>query len=287
LIGLGLAFLFGLICWVLGPSFDGESSYIGNELLKLGGSRWFFGGTGLVAISLFYIFTNRKQSCFFQLAFVGSLVALLLIANRASYLAVSVWIILVPLFLPSTFMIKFLTSLFGLGLIISVSFYSPLFDRFRGIWTVGSGLERINLWRIAWDLSQSNPILGVGPGQFSTLVQGLDASISEPLDVHNSFLEVLCETGWPGFLLFICFWAGLAIAAALSIVRHKPILEESNRWKKLIKYLDQSWEERATFGFILVYFVVGFFGSRHNLPFSYILAGIGYSKIISMGRAKP
>jgi O-antigen ligase len=124
----------------------------------------------------------------------------------------------------------------------------------------------------------------VGPGQFSTLVQELDSSIDEPLDVHNTWLEVLCEIGWPGAILFSFFWSGLVLLSLLTIGKPSSDFVNPNTWNRIRVRLDETWEQRATLSFFLIYFVVGLFGSRHNLPLAYMLAGVGFSKIASVKR---
>jgi len=282
--GLGYAILGASLFWLLGPSLDGVLSNMGNQLLLISGWKGFLAGTTVIAIVLTLVFLKKWQSVFFLMVFVAGLVAVVLIANRASGLAIAFWLLSLPIVFPAPVKIKALVALLGIGLVSGMSFYTPLVDRFRGIWTSGSGLERFNLWRMAWDLVQSNPILGVGPGQFSTLVQELDSSIDEPLDVHNTWLEVLCEIGWPGAILFSFFWSGLVLLSLLTIGKPSSDFVNPNTWNRIRVRLDETWEQRATLSFFLIYFVVGLFGSRHNLPLAYMLAGVGFSKIASVKR---
>lgn len=66
------------------------------------------------------------------------------------------------------------------------------------------------LYSLAWKAFDSNPILGVGVGNFTIVT---DASTS----VHNSYLKILCEQGILGFVLFLipmltCFITSVRIA---------------------------------------------------------------------------
>lgn len=72
---------------------------------------------------------------------------------------------------------------------------------------VSSG--RTNLWRWAIELFHHNPWLGIGWGDYRTTVVG-NATLRDELDVHNIFLQLLCENGLVGLclfaLVFVSFW---------------------------------------------------------------------------------
>lgn len=61
---------------------------------------------------------------------------------------------------------------------------------------------RVGLWLIAIDLFKNNPIFGIGWGNYSFHVP-TDIQIAFDIhNAHNCFLQVLCETGIIGFILF-------------------------------------------------------------------------------------
>lgn len=72
---------------------------------------------------------------------------------------------------------------------------------------VSSG--RTNLWSWAIELYHHNPWLGIGWGDYRTTVVG-NATLRDELDVHNIFLQLLCENGIVGLslfsLVFVSFW---------------------------------------------------------------------------------
>lgn len=82
-----------------------------------------------------------------------------------------------------------------------------------------TGNGRVDLWRIASQMSLDNPVLGVGVNNF--LAESIDYTlqpgpvessgpVSEgPLVVHNTYLQQLAETGAIGFFLL----AGVLVAA--------------------------------------------------------------------------
>jgi len=60
----------------------------------------------------------------------------------------------------------------------------------------GTGGHRIELWYQGWLMFISNPIFGVGKGNFANLSEGGYVA-------HNSFVHVAAELGLPGLFIFI------------------------------------------------------------------------------------
>ena len=59
---------------------------------------------------------------------------------------------------------------------------------------------RFVLWIYAWKLFKRFPFWGVGWRHFHLLAQ---TNIGENIQVHNVYLQILCETGMLGFVLYI------------------------------------------------------------------------------------
>ena len=108
---------------------------------------------------------------------------------------------------------------FVIAVIIAVGsfwFSTSSLDRIKDFDT---GTGRIDLWRVASQMSVDNPILGVGINNFRAEsvayalqpapVEGVGLVASSPLVAHNIYLQQLAETGAIGFLLL----AGFLIAA--------------------------------------------------------------------------
>lgn len=88
---------------------------------------------------------------------------------------------------------------------------------------VSSG--RILLWLKAMSLFQEKPLLGWGFGYFSHLVVIRNTA----MNVHNTYLQVLCETGIIGFILFI----GMLF---VNIIKSNKLLKKILRKNKKIPH---------------------------------------------------
>jgi O-antigen ligase len=78
-------------------------------------------------------------------------------------------------------------------------------------------LSRLVLWSIAYKFFESNPVLGVGPKNFISLVPHYATSEEmmgdDALDPHNSWIGVLAEQGLVGFFTYLVLtWALLKLA---------------------------------------------------------------------------
>jgi O-antigen ligase len=90
---------------------------------------------------------------------------------------------------------------------------APLPARER-ITTADGGAGRSDIWKLGLRMVRAHPVTGVGVGNFPTVsanyalqpgtLQRADLVFSSaPKVTHNTYLEVLSEMGFPGFLLFM------------------------------------------------------------------------------------
>jgi len=80
---------------------------------------------------------------------------------------------------------------------------------------------RLDKWRDAWLIVQQHPF-GVGPGNYEIVepVFQVNAKSTElSIHTHNDYLQLLVETGWPGFLLLTCGWLYLLVRGLFGIRR--------------------------------------------------------------------
>ncbi len=103
-----------------------------------------------------------------------------------------------------------------------------------------SGRERVLQWRIALDLFQERPALGLGYGTFKAHSLGrmseswytdLNKSAQKmlvPSYAHNEYLQVLAGTGVIGAALFLLLLGGVSTAAVRVSLRHSD-----HRWRRI------------------------------------------------------
>lgn len=152
---------------------------------------------------LFFCF---DKSVFSRTFFFFSLFCLLATLSRGGMLAGVVGLFAAFFMVNSRVKLYYLGAgtLLGFVVIGVYSFFSDtlsiLFEkRINGM---SSGGGRFEVWNNALTLFDSNPHLGFGIFTFRH-VSELNYDI--PKFAHNTYLEVLVETGWIGFLLFLIF----------------------------------------------------------------------------------
>ena len=91
---------------------------------------------------------------------------------------------------------------------------------------VNAGSERDDFWRIALNLSEKDPLLGVGGGgfQYSYLRERSEEGAESVRDAHSVELEILSELGIPGLIMFIT----AVCAAAVGVWRGRGPGESSS-----------------------------------------------------------
>jgi O-antigen ligase len=98
-----------------------------------------------------------------------------------------------------------------------------------------SSSGRSDLWAVAVREFETHPTTGVGAGNFVVVKQDyatesvnltrLDRVVDDDVVVHNTYLEILAELGWVGFLLFATVAVGSLVLGWLGIVRLTAALD--------------------------------------------------------------
>lgn len=122
-----------------------------------------------------------------------------------------------------------LASLIAIVVMLAGAFalYGPLINerlQQKGNIAAANVSSRKALWNAALQMAADHPVLGVGPGRYG--IESANYITDDPIDLvnpyaHNSYLEVLAETGLPGLLAFGAFLlAGLGLARR---ARHRAL----------------------------------------------------------------
>ena len=99
----------------------------------------------------------------------------------------------------------------------------------------GSALSRLHFWRIALKMAAANP-LGVGVRRYDDAYDDYDDSgglWGSHRSVHSSHLQVLAETGYAGFLLWLAAFAyaiGTGLRIRFAAARLEGLADEERRY---------------------------------------------------------
>lgn len=117
-----------------------------------------------------------------------------------------------------------------------------------------SAFGRVDAWYTGIHLFLSNPLFGVGAGNFTEY---------NDLTAHNSFVLVLAETGFIGYILWLAF-VGYSFWMMLAVVRYLPGPDEGTGQAG-------DWARERTMGFTLLLSLCGLFSAAFFLSRSYTI----------------
>ena len=176
----------------------------------------------LAAFALLQGVSERRLKWVIGLGVLLIATAILLSGTRAAYCGLAIVILVAP-FVGTRFAgYSVAAALVFLLVFGTVTFDSRLLDSLTGRMErsiqyydeqrEGSITERFDLWHAAWRISNDHPLLGIGYDQFAHRGREF-ASVRMGVSVHNEYLKLAAETGWPCTLL----WMGLIGSALLTV----------------------------------------------------------------------
>jgi O-antigen ligase len=128
----------------------------------------------------------------------------------------------------------------------------------------GSARQRFAVLQTAIRIIDDHPVLGIGLGSYGLANAQYSPELGE-LDTHNTYLNVLAETGAPGLVLFLAIVASVlreARDARRRAGRLLPVPAERVRWLQ--------------YG-LVGYLTAGLFGSYSALTFPYVFLALLWS----------
>lgn len=158
-----------------------------------------------------------------------------------------IWILLVSLPLLAA------TALFA----VQSGLWSRIRESVPGGKTFDSVKERLELWRLAWEITRDHPILGVGPGNYAELRRASTGGSAK--SAHSNYLSILAELGFVGLLLYLSL-----LAVAFYFVARTGQFP-GNPW--------QSQAARSLLAALVAYVGAGAFIARHDQALPYLLMG--------------
>ncbi len=117
-----------------------------------------------------------------------------------------------------------------------------------------SAFGRVDAWYAGMHMFLSHPLFGIGAGNFTDY---------NDLTAHNSFVLVLAETGFLGFMLWLAF-VGYAFWMMLTVLRHKPEAAMDPEQSK-------PWQDEQVLALTLLLSLCGLFAAAFFLSRSYMI----------------
>ena len=139
---------------------------------------------------------------------------------------------------------------------------------------------RFKLYAIAWNFFKNSPVLGIGWREFSKEVVNFYNQDSVLRDAHNVFLQLLCETGVIGFLIFISlFISAITQTVRLAVKSTKNMICLSDKTKTVLIF------SLCYQVFFLAYCITG--NPLYDLETVYVyIISVGFSSGIYFGHKK-
>ncbi|MCC6927907.1 MAG: O-antigen ligase family protein [Gemmatimonadaceae bacterium] len=126
-----------------------------------------------------------------------------------------------------------------------------------------SAEQRFEIWKVAWQVHEEWPIIGVGWGSypyahaFYSRRQAFKRIAGGARDAHNTYLTVLGETGYLGFFLWTAMIGAVVVPGIAAMRRVRSYSEEyANQLKMLLLAL-------------LCFGLAGMFGTFAHVTFTY------------------
>jgi O-antigen ligase len=182
----------------------------------------------IAALVFFLKETRKKLKILYLLCLVLCLTGLLLTKSRScliGFLLAALFVIWLYYKSWKKFLIFLGASTFFSGIVL---FLTGTYKRFLIMFNSGgTNFFRLDLWKRAWEFFQDSPFFGIGFGRFNDIynwdynidniyrLRGINGLISFYMDphylyntshAHNSYLQLLAETGILGLFLLMLFW---------------------------------------------------------------------------------
>jgi O-antigen ligase len=209
------------------PDVDTATS-VGGRLVGGVGDPNFLGIAIVPAIVLAAILRGARPLTRWALAVaIGVLVVgLLATQSRGGIVAAAVTCVAAVIFMVGqrTKVLLAAATVVTIGVVYLTANPAPL----ERVTRANEGSGRTELWDVAWKVGADYPIAGVGLNNFTVhsprytdevgVLRYADLIAERPHVVHNTYLEILVETGIVGLLLFMCA-VGVGLRATWSAAR--------------------------------------------------------------------
>jgi len=179
------------------------------ETVGLGANHMgaFFAQYAFIFLALFFIDKNKKRKLLFLSTALFSLYPIFYAYSRGAYLATTCVLLLYGWLKKRILLILLIILFVSWQTILPVS----VVDRINMTVDESGEMEnsaggRLDLWGLAFELFEENPLIGIGFDGYAMSMGGVETSrgkTKEHQDVHSIFMRILCEQGIVGFIIFI------------------------------------------------------------------------------------
>lgn len=182
--------------------------FYGNRMEGYFGNALHYGGYISIVLLL-----CLSLSLFYRIDFLlylPFLIAGLIISESRSYYIGSVVAVLVLAYFKSRRALASTLALIPVILIIGATVFPGFSERLSSIFKASSWQVRLDYWPVAWEIYKESPVFGVGYNEFSNRLKPLEEAgvIGNASHAHNLYLQELVEGGPVGLLLitFVMVW---------------------------------------------------------------------------------
>lgn len=204
----------------------------------------------MIGIPFAYALWHQEKKKPLQIFYLGSFIFNILCCVLSFARSTWVAVLIASIFFLSRNFKRNLTLLL-IGLFIVGLFFPLISMRAEGMFSSWSWRNRVEGFIKGKDVVMASPLFGVGLGNFvkqNYIVQG-DRQRIRLKGSHNSYLELICDGGFPALI----FWIGFQITLIISL------------WKK---YREQISEKRIFYAVPLVAFVaVSIYSLAHKIHY--------------------
>ncbi len=180
---------------------------------------------GMILPISYFLYKQTKKIIYFASVFIISL-ALLLSFARGAYISFLAMLLIMVVYYLITTKPKIIINLRLLTIIIAFLIFSlfnvPFYNRFWQSFNFSEGSikQRFNILKEAAGLINENPLWGIGLGNYALRQKSVLATKVPPANLHNTYLEILIETGLINLLVFI----GILIISIAKSINNPTIL---------------------------------------------------------------
>jgi len=163
-----------------------------------------------VSIILSLVSGSRLVRWFSAIVSITGIVALISTLTRSSWIGLiaSVMIMVPYMFMWRLMSFRTMSKFFAATLIFAgiIAAFGPVIIGRITSYDLGSARTRITTAKVAWNIIQDHPVLGVGINNYGTALEkywDAEDPFTRKAAVHNTYLLYMAEIGVPGFIVYL------------------------------------------------------------------------------------